>query len=118
MQGKSFGSVRIFSPRLSRDEVIEHLQSRMPHLLEHLPARRVVLFGSYAAGRHTAASDIDVLVVYAGNPRPNAYAIVRSALDLRGLEPHIYTEDEAAQLGEILDRMARGGVTIWEGVGR
>jgi predicted nucleotidyltransferase len=48
-----------------------------------------VLFGSYARSRQTVASDIDVLVVYAGAVRGDAYGLVRRALDLWRLEPHV-----------------------------
>jgi predicted nucleotidyltransferase len=115
MRSESFGSVRIFSPRLSRDEVIEHLRARIPHLRARLPLTRLVLFGSYATGRHTVASDIDVLVVYAGDPLPQAYAIVRNALALPGVEPHVYAEREAERMADTIERMIRDGIPVFGG---
>jgi predicted nucleotidyltransferase len=79
-----------------------------------LPLCRVVLFGSYASGRFTAASDVDVLVVYSGEPRDDSFQTVRGMLDLHGLEPHIYTEDEAREMEDTLSRMTAGGVSIFE----
>ncbi len=114
MPNTSSSSVRISYPRHSRAEVVERLRSGAAKLRRRLPVRRMVLFGSYAAGRHTAASDIDVLVVYADPPVPGAYALVRKTLGLRGLEPHVYTETEAAALHETIERMTRAGIVIFD----
>jgi predicted nucleotidyltransferase len=84
----------------------------MPELARKLLLRRVVLFGSWVTGRATAFSDIDLLVVYAGPPRDDAYAIVRRVVDQRGLEPHVYTESEADALKPTLDRMTRSGIDL------
>lgn len=105
-------SVRIFSPRHSREELIERLRGHVPALARALPLRRVVLFGSWAAGRATAFSDIDLLVVHAGAPRDDAYALVRKLVPIRGLEAHVYSEDEAAALAPTLERMTREGVSL------
>ena len=77
-----------------------------------LPVRRVVLFGSWAKGRATAFSDIDLLVVYADPTRDDAYVLSRRHLPLRGLEPHVYSETEAARLGPTLERMTRDGIVL------
>lgn len=115
MQNASSGSVKITFPRYDRKEVIQKLRARVGVIQEQLPVTRVVLFGSYATGRHTAASDIDVLVVYAGAPREDAYAVVKRGFDLRGLEPHVYAASEAQAMDDTLARMTRDGVTIFEG---
>ncbi len=51
-----------------------------------LPVTRIVLFGSYARGRHTIASDIDLLVTYSGPKRDDACGLVwrRSKLSFAG----------------------------------
>jgi len=74
-----------------------------------------VLFGSYAKGRQTVASDIDLLVVYTGRPRADAYALVKRALNIRRLEPHVYAEEEYEQVGMIIERMIRDGILIASG---
>ncbi len=74
---------------------------------------RVVLFGSWAAGRHTAASDVDLLVVYMGHPREDAFGIVKTTLGIPGLEPHVYAEGEAEGMRDRLDRMTAGGVVLF-----
>src|SRR3970040_1061258 len=94
MPSKSWGSVKVFSPRHSRAEAIALRRERLPHLHARLPLRRVVLFGSYARGDHTAFSDLDVLVVYADPPRAAALALVKRTLHLRGVEPHALLETE------------------------
>jgi len=82
-------------------------------LREVLPLVRVVLFGSYARNRQTVASDIDLLVLYRGAVRDDAYMLVRHVLDLRRLEPHIYAEEEYAQVSETLERMVQDGITVY-----
>ena len=72
-----------------------------------------MLFGSYATGRHTVASDIDVLVIYAGAPIPEAYAVVKKTFGLYGVEPHVYTEAEAQALRDTVGRMTRDSVVIY-----
>ncbi len=112
MPGTSSSSVRVFSPRWTKEGVIAALRERLPALTDRLPLVRVVLFGSYASGRFTPASDVDLLVVYRGAPRPDAYALVRKTLAVAGLEAHVYAEDEARALAPTLERMTRGGIVL------
>lgn len=77
--------MKVFYPAYDRAQLIEWLRERMPALCARLPVRRAVLFGSWAAGRATAVSD--VLIVYADPPREDAYELVWEHLRLRGLEP-------------------------------
>jgi len=104
--------VKVFYPALSRAQLVGVLRERLPALAAVLSLKRVVLFGSWAKGRATAFSDIDLLVVYAGPPREDAYKLVRRCLDLRGLEPHLYAEAEASNLKPTLDRMTREGISL------
>ncbi len=113
MPDRSSPSVRIFYPKWTKKQLIERLRERLPLLAGLLPLVRVVLFGSYATGRFTAASDIDLLVVYEGPPRDTAYALIRKTLDVAGLEPHVYTRDEAARMHATLERMERNGITLF-----
>ena len=80
-----------------------------------MPLTRVALFGSYARGNYTVASDIDLLVVYSGQSRGDVFAAVKRFLDVRGLEPHVYTEDEYHQLRDTIERMVRDGVEFSPG---
>lgn len=111
------GSVRVFYPRYRKEELIELLQRRMLKLSEVFPIRRVVLFGSWAQGKATAFSDIDLLVVYADPPRSDAYGIVRRVVGLPGIEPHVYAEQEAKMVGNVLDRMTKDSVLLYPNAG-
>jgi predicted nucleotidyltransferase len=112
MQSRSSSSVKIFYPTLSQAEVVSLLQAGMRELEKQLPLVYVALFGSYAKGNYTVSSDIDLLVVYRGEARPDAYACVKKILDLPRLEPHVYTEAEYERLRETLRKMAEEGIVL------
>ena len=109
---ESSGSVRVFYPPFSREQLLVLLRRRIKGLQGVLPVKRVVLFGSYAKGKHTVASDIDLLVVYGGEPRDDAYALVKRILNIRRLEPHVYTEGEYAQVKATLERMLKDSIPL------
>ena len=113
MRPRSSSSVKVFYPPWTRETLLVRLREGVIALREVLPLVRVVLFGSYARGRQTVASDIDVLVVYAGAVRGDAYVLVRRAFDLRCLEPHVYAEDEYAPVSATLERMVQDGITVY-----
>jgi len=106
-------SVRVFYPKFDRAELIRRLQERMDELDKHLPLLRVVLFGSYAKGNYTVASDVDLLVVYQGPPREDAFAVVKKVLNIPGLEPHVYSEGEYRQVEQRIARMTEGGIVLY-----
>ncbi len=112
MRKTSSSSVRIFYPVSDRAEVLRILRERLDRLEPNLPLAKVVLFGSFAKGNYTVASDVDLLVIYRGAPRPDAYALVKRALAIPRLEPHLYTEAEYETVRPTVDRMVRGGVTL------
>ncbi len=64
--------------------------------------------GSYARGNYTVASDVGLLVVYAGSAREGAFARVKKTLGIPSLEPHVYSED-AISAGIPPDRPDDGG---------
>lgn len=106
-------SVRVFYPRFDRAELIRRLKEQMDALNEALPLLRVVLFGSYARGNCTVASDVDLLVVYQGPAREDAFAVVKRVLNVPGLEPHVYTEREYRQAEQHITRMVEGGIVLY-----
>jgi predicted nucleotidyltransferase len=112
MRKKSSSSVRVFYPPFNREDLLAMLRQRVPMLQEKLPLKRVVLFGSYAEGRQTIASDIDLLIIYAGQPREDAYVLAKRTLNIHRLEPHVYAEAEVAQVGTTIERMVRDGIPI------
>jgi predicted nucleotidyltransferase len=92
---------------------LELLRERLPALEALLPLTKVVLFGSWAVGKETAFSDIDLLVVYIGPHCEEAFKLVKRYLNLRGLEPHVYSEDEAEKLQPTIDRMTKQGILLY-----
>ncbi len=112
MQARSSGSVRIFYPRFDLAELTTALREGIERLAVLLPLRRVVLFGSYAKGSYTVASDIDLLVIYGGERRADAYALIKRTLNIPGLEPHPYADAEYQALAPIIERMVAGGVAL------
>ena len=86
--------VRVSYPALSKMEIIEKLKEARIRLRKELPVLRMILYGSYALDRHTAGSDIDLLVVYDGKQRKDAYKLVMTSVDLPRLEPKVYTQQE------------------------
>ena len=113
MPKESSSRVKIFYPRYSRAELVKRIQGRLAALAEMLPLKRVVLFGSWAKGKATAFSDVDLLVVYADPPREDAYQIVWKSLDIRGLEPHVYSQQEATERKRSLKQMAEDGILLF-----
>ena len=113
MRKESFSSAKIFWPKLSREELLRLLAERLPELEQKLPLVLVILFGSYAKGNYTAGSDVDLLVIYRGNPRTDAYEIVWKTLRIPNLEPHVYAEEEHRALQETLGRMTEGGIVLF-----
>ena len=114
MPVRSSGSVKLFYPRFDGQTLVEALRRGLVELSERMPLKRVVLFGSWAQGRATAFSDIDLLVIYSDPPRGDAYQEVRRCMEIPGLEPHVYSETEAAQRRETLAKMTANGVVLFE----
>lgn len=98
MQRESSDSVKIYYPQFRKEELIRILKDRSRILSQKLPLVSVVLFGSYAKNRHTAASDIDLLVVYRDPKREDDYSVTWDVLDIPLLEPHVYTLSEYERL--------------------
>jgi len=109
--------VRIFYPRFDRETLIKELKKRLEDLKMKLPLSYVALFGSYAQGNYTVASDVDLLVVYRGEDREDAFTTVKKTVDIPLLQPHVYKEDEYERVRSVVARMTEGGVILfsrWE----
>jgi len=79
---------------LSREKLIQTIREKLEDLNKKLPLLSVVLFGSYAKGNYTVASDMDLLVVHRGKERKDAYATIKRTLGVPRLEPHVYSDSE------------------------
>lgn len=113
MRKESSTSVRISWPRFDQQELIQGFKEKLRDLAEKLPLLLAVLFGSYAQGNYTTASDVDLLVVYEGEEREDAFAIVKKTVDIPLLEPHVYSEEEYERLKAKINRMTRNGVVLF-----
>jgi uncharacterized protein len=118
MPSESSDSVKIHYPKFSKDELIALLKEGSVRLSKELPAVRVILFGSYAKNRHTAASDVDLLVIYRDPKKENDYDIVWSAFNIDKLEPHVYTVSDYEKLARrnnwLEKEVRRSGVSIFD----
>ena len=115
MPSGSSRSASVSWPTRDRNDLVASIRNALPALRDALPVRRVVLFGSHATGRATVASDVDLLVVYEGPPREEAFTTVKKTIPVRGLEPHVYTTKEAAVQEDLLTRMTQEGIVVFEG---
>jgi predicted nucleotidyltransferase len=113
MQKESSTSVRIFYPKFDRAELIQRLQQKLGDLSKELPLLLVILFGSYAQGNYTVASDVDLLIVYEGKGRKDAFAVAKKTLDIPLLEPHVYSEEEYEEHRDVIARMEGGGIVLF-----
>lgn len=113
MGKKSSSSVRIYYPRFSKQDVIQRCSKGLEELGRKVPLVLVALFGSYARGNYTVASDVDVLVVYDGEEREDAYLTVKRALSIPNLEPHVYTRAQFEQMKETIQAMLRDGIVLF-----
>lgn len=94
---------------------MELARRRLTPLIRELGLKLVILFGSYAQGRHTAASDIDLLVVHAGESNRQVYSRCWDALKMPQLQLHVYTVTQYRRLkasGSALPKEAEKGIRI------
>jgi predicted nucleotidyltransferase len=108
--------VKVTYPSLSRAEVVDRLRKGYANLTPRLLVSRIILFGSYAKERYTAGSDIDVIVVYRGRARDDAYKTVVNEMGLPRLEARVYTEEEFNALlagsPRFAEMLAKEGILI------
>ena len=113
MLKESSSSVRIYYPPFSKQELIQKISEQLRTLEERLPLSHVVRFGSYARENYTAASDVDLLVVYEGEEIQDAFAVVKKTMSIPRLEPHVYSEHEYERLKGTLHRMIGNEVVLF-----
>lgn len=96
MLKKSSNSVKIFFPKFNREEVVTEISKRITELHEKLHLDKVIIFGSYAKGNYTVASDIDLLIVF-DNEKINeneVYKCLMKSIQLPRLELHIISKKD------------------------
>ena len=59
------------------------------------------------------ASDVDLLVVYGGPERDDAYALCKKTMGVPRLEPHVYSRNAYEEMKQTIDCMMSGGVVLF-----
>jgi len=113
MPKRSSPSARVFYPEFDQAYLLQTLPERLERLDIELPLIQVVLFGSYAKGNFTVGSDVDVLIIYKGGARSDAYALTKKRLSIARLEPHLYSEEEYEKMKETIHKMSEGGILLF-----
>ncbi|MEW6235829.1 MAG: nucleotidyltransferase family protein [Candidatus Omnitrophota bacterium] len=67
---------------LTRDDIIKILKEKSPYLTSEYGVKRIGIFGSYAKDISSAASDVDIIVVF---DRPIGFRFVEFAEYLENL---------------------------------
>ena len=118
MQKKLSNSVKIYYPKYNKEKIIKLLKAKIRKIREKIPLKRVILFGSYASGKYTAASDVDILIIYRGPKRNDAYSLCWDIIGIPELQLHIYSEEEYIKLKQrsssIPKEAETKGIIIWE----
>lgn len=114
MLRKSSGSVQIFYPKFNREKLVKAIREGLEDLNRKLPLLLVVLFGSYAKGNYTVASDVDLLVVYKAKERKDAYVTVKKTLGVPRLEPHVYPAREYKKIKKTINKMTKNGIVLFQ----
>lgn len=100
MPRKYSNSVKIYYPEFSREEIIRKLSVGVRELAREIPIKTAILFGSYATGYYTAASDIDLFIVVDSEKtgKDEAYRRIQDRLKLPNLQLHLYSLREYQEL--------------------
>jgi len=117
MRRRSSDIVKIFYPRYSRDEVVRILREKAEVLSKIKNTKKVVLFGSYAEGRYTAASDIDVLIIYEDEDWRDVYDTAWDIFNTPEIEIHLMSLDRYSILKRegdpFIKYIEEKGIVVW-----
>lgn len=94
MPKKYSSSVKVFFPKFNKEEIIKEIERCVRELHKSLGLHKVILFGSYAKGNYTVASDIDILIVF-NNKKSNETEIRKTLMKnikLPRIELHILSK--------------------------
>lgn len=91
---KSSSSVKIYFPKFSKEQVVKEVNRCIVELGESLGLCKAILFGSYARGNYTVASDIDILIVFDDQKsnEDKIRKILMKKINLPRLELHIISK--------------------------
>lgn len=116
MLKKYSSSVKVFFPRYSREEVVKEIYRCVEENRERLGLCKVLLFGSYARGNYTVASDIDIFIVFDDGKscEDEVYKTLMKCIKLPRVELHIMSrrEFEECKDSKWIKTMEEEGVKI------
>lgn len=116
MRRKYSNSVRVFFPKFSLEDVVREVSRCVSLFSEDLALKKVIVFGSYAKGKYTAGSDIDLFVVFDDSKcaEDYVYKTLRKNIMLPRLELHILSlkEYEAIKESKWVKTVEEEGVSI------
>ena len=72
----------MFYPRWTREELLLRLEEGLKALEKEVPLLEAWLFGSWARGRASVGSDVDLLLLYQGGYRPGGWRLEEALLVL------------------------------------
>ena len=105
-------TVKVFYPRWTREELLLRLEEGLKALEKEVPLLEAWLFGSWARGRASVGSDVDLLLLYQGPRREDLHRLARKAFPGLPLGLRAYAEEEAARLEAVLARMREGALRL------
>jgi len=116
MRKKSLNIVKVYYPKFNLEEIIKRIRKRLKKGLKKIPIKTVILFGSYAKGNYTVASDIDLLIIYEDPKIRNDYSICWDLFKIPQLELHVYTESEYEKLKNsfMAKEIEKNGIIVWK----
>jgi predicted nucleotidyltransferase len=94
---------------------IEEIIRIITPIVEPSPVRRVILFGSYAKGTHTPASDVDLVIDSGGQLRGMDFFALSAAMGKAlPIEADIFEQREIKPNSNMHNTIAREGVIIYD----
>ena len=99
----------------------QEIDKFIDRIVAHIQPRKVIIFGSYAKGRATIRSDLDILVIKETElPMKRRGDILRhiTASSLIPVDIHIYTPEEVEEYGReqfsFINSILKTGKTVFE----
>lgn len=107
---------------MRRNITTELLEEIVRRLVEGLQPEQIILFGSYAYGKPTEASDLDIMVIVSESTEPLYRRAQKAYPCLRGLAVPIdlivltarEAQEEASVVTSLAHRVLKGGKVLYE----
>lgn len=116
MLRKYSGSVKVFFPKFGIADVVREVSRCALMLREELGLEKIIIFGSYAKGNYTVASDIDILVVFDDEEsgEDKVYKSLMRSIKLPRVELHIVPKRslEEYKTSKWMEKIEEEGIKI------